>query len=210
MTSLELAVENLQATCASLLKDLNAVNSKITDLNVVLQAECDYSKHVYQCLRTECHAQQCSDKWKEVLAGTIAVLRETTEAQLQKQKELEKSVALTGSEIKQVELSNSKLWAELLSNVQLFAKDLALSRELLSSSQAALRGTTSEVYNLSVKIFMCCKKAGKCCSVGSDYGCKKEDNILSFEKGCILLGSLQSCPHSYKCWLLSRTYHGYH
>ena len=113
---------------------------------MALQAECDHSKDVYQHLRTEHHAQQHSDKQKEVLARTIAVLRETTETQLQKQKELEKSVASTESEIKQVELSNSKLQAELLSNVQLF--DLALSRELLSSSQAALRGSKSEVYNL--------------------------------------------------------------
>ena len=146
VTSLELAVENLQATCASPLKDLDAANSKITDLNVALQAEHDHSKDVYQHLRTECCAWQHSDKQKEVLARTIAVLRETTETQLQKQKELEKSVASTESEIKQVELSNSKLQAELLSNVQLF--DLALSRELLSSSQAALRGSKSEVYNL--------------------------------------------------------------
>ena len=208
MTSLELAVENLQATCASLLKDLDAANSKITDLNVALQAECDHFKDVYQHLRTEHRAQQCSDKRKEVLAGTIAVLRETTETQLRKQKELEKSVALTESEIKQAELSNSKLQAELLSNVQLFAKDLALSRELLRSSQAALRGSTSEVYNLKRKYLHAVKRQAN--AVQQDYGCKREDNILFFEKGCILTGSLQSCPHSYKYWLLSRTYHGYH
>ena len=58
VTFLELAVENLQATCASLLKDLDAANSKITDLNVALQAEHDHSKDVYQHLRTEHCAQQ--------------------------------------------------------------------------------------------------------------------------------------------------------
>ena len=62
MTSLELAVEILQATYESLLKDLDAANSKITDLNVALQAECDHSKDVYQHLRTEHHAWQRSDK----------------------------------------------------------------------------------------------------------------------------------------------------
>ena len=62
VTFLELAVENLQATCASLLKDLDAANSKITDSNVALQAERDHSKDVYQHLRTERHAWQRSDK----------------------------------------------------------------------------------------------------------------------------------------------------
>ena len=56
VTSLELALENLQATCASLLKDLDAANSKIADLNEVLQAEHDQSKNMYQHLRTECRA----------------------------------------------------------------------------------------------------------------------------------------------------------
>ena len=75
-------------------------------------------------------------------------MREITESQLQKKKELEKSAVVTESEKKQVELSNSQLWAELLSNVQLFAKELALSQQLLSSSKAALKGSKSEIYNL--------------------------------------------------------------
>ena len=84
-------------------------------------------------------------------------MREITESQLQNQKELEKSAVVTESEKKQVELSNSQLRAELLSNVQLFAKELALSRQLLSSSKAALKGSKSEIYNLKRK----CSRAGK-------------------------------------------------
>ena len=69
-----------------------------------------------------------------------------------------KSAAITESEKKQIELSNSQLQAELLSNVQLFAKELALSRQLLSSSKAALRGSKSEIYNLKRKCLRAAKK----------------------------------------------------
>ena len=61
--------------------------------------------------------RQHADKRKQVLSKTIAELRETTETQLQKQKELEKYAAVTESEKQQIELSNKKLWAELLSSV---------------------------------------------------------------------------------------------
>ena len=111
------------------------------------------------------------------------MLRETTETQLQKQKELEKSVALTESEIKQVELSNSKLWAELLSNVQLFAKDLAFSRELLSSSQAALRGPTSEVYNLKQKYLCAVKRQANAVQWAQTMVAKQKTTFYLLKKG---------------------------
>ena len=151
VTSLEVAVENLEANCAKLLRDLNAANSKIADLNLELQAEHERSESLYKHLRTERRARQRADKRKQVLSETIAELRETTEGQLQKQKELEKSAAVTESEMKQIELSNSKLRAELLTNVQDFSKELELSRQLLGSSKAALKGSKSEVYNLKRK-----------------------------------------------------------
>jgi hypothetical protein len=157
VTSLELAVENLQASCAIHLRDLDAANSKIADLNLALQAEHERSENLYKSLRVECRARQRADKRKQVLSRTIAELREITETQLQKQKELEKSAVVTESEKKQIELSNSQLRAELLSNVQLFAKELALSRQLLSSSKATLKGSKSEIYNLKRK----CSRAAK-------------------------------------------------
>jgi hypothetical protein len=46
--------------------------------------------------------------------------------------------------VKQVELANNQLQAELLSNVQLFAKELAHSRKMLSKSQAALKGSSQK------------------------------------------------------------------
>ena len=85
-------------------------------------------------------------------------MRKTTETQLQKQKELEKSAAINESEMKQIELSNSQLRAELLSNVQLFAKEMALSQQLLSSSKAELKGSKSEIYNLKWKCLHAAKK----------------------------------------------------
>jgi len=157
MTSLELEVEKLQATSAKLLEDLDAANSKIADLNLALQAERERSKDMYQSLRTERRARQRGDKRKQVLALTVSELRETTDIQLQKQKELEKSAAITDSEKKQIELSNNQLRANLLSSVQIFSKELELLKELLSSSQAALKGSKSEVYNLKRK----CSRAAK-------------------------------------------------
>jgi uncharacterized protein (UPF0333 family) len=158
VTSLEHAVENLEATCAKLSRDLDAAKIKIADLNLALQAEHERSENLYTRLRVERRAQQRSDKRKQVLSGTIAELREATETQLQKQKELEKSAAATESEMKEIELSNSKLRAELLSNVQLFAKELELSRQSLSSSRATLKGSKSEVYNLKRKCLRAAKK----------------------------------------------------
>ena len=154
VTSLEVAVENLKANCARLSKDIDAANSEISDLNLALQAEREHSESLYKSLRVECRARQHADKQKQVLSETIAVLRETTETQLQKQKELEKSAAVTEKEMKKIEISNSKLRAELLSNVQIFAKELELSRKLLSSSKAALKGSKSEI----AEMFTCCKK----------------------------------------------------
>ena len=148
ITSLELALQKSEETCASLLKELSAANSKITDLNLELQAQHKHFNTTYQSLRTERRARQRGDKRKQILAETISQLKGTTEIQLQKQKELEKSVAATENEVKQIELANNKLQAELLSNVQLFAKELALSRDMLSKSRAALKGSKSEIYNL--------------------------------------------------------------
>ena len=75
----ELAVENFQATCARLLKDLDAANSKIADLNLALKAEHEHSERLYRSLRVEHHTWQHADKRKQVLSGTIAKLRKTTE-----------------------------------------------------------------------------------------------------------------------------------
>ena len=150
MTSLEVAVENLQENCDRLLRDLDAANSKISELNLALQAEHERSESLYKSLRVERRARQRADKRKQVLSETIAELRETTETQLQKQKELEKSAAVTESEKQQIELSNKKLRAELLSNVQIFAKEL-------DSSKAALKGSKSQIYNLKRK----CSRAEK-------------------------------------------------
>ena len=158
VTSLEVAVENLEAKCARLLRDLDDANSKIADLNLELQAERERSESLYKSLRVECHARQRADKRKQVLSKTIDNLRETTETQLQKQKELEKSAAVTERDMKRIELSNSKLRAELFSNVQMFSKELALSQQLLSSSKAALKGSKSEIYNLKWKCFRAEKK----------------------------------------------------
>jgi len=47
---------------AGLLKELDAANSKIADLKLELKAEHDQFKSTYQSLRTECSAQQHSDK----------------------------------------------------------------------------------------------------------------------------------------------------
>jgi len=71
-------------------------------------------------------------------------LKETTEIQLQKQRELERSATMTESEVKQVKFANSQLQAELLSNVQLTSKKLALSKEMLSKSWAELKGLKSD------------------------------------------------------------------
>ena len=150
VTSLEVAVENLQENCDRLLRDLDAANSKFSELNLALQVEHVCLESLYKSLRVERRARQRADKRKQVLSETIAELRETTETQLQKQKELEKSAAVTESEKQQIELSNKKLRAELLSNVQIFAKEL-------DSSKAALKGSKSQIYNLKRK----CSRAEK-------------------------------------------------
>ena len=138
ITLLELALKKSEETCAGLLKELDAANSEIADLKLELQAKHERFKSTYQSLRTERCARQRGDKRKQVLAETIAQLKGTTEIQLQKQRELEKSAAVTQSEVEQVESANSQLRAELFSNVQLFAKELALSKEMLRKSQAAI------------------------------------------------------------------------
>jgi chromosome segregation ATPase len=158
VTSLEVAVENLKDNCARLSRDLDAANSKISELNLALQAEHERSESRYKKLRVERRARQRADKRKKVLSKTIAGLRETTETQLQNQKKLEKSAVITENEKQQIELSNIKLRAELLSNVQIFAKELTFSRQLLSSSKAALKGSKSQIYNLKRKCSRAVKK----------------------------------------------------
>ena len=92
-------------------------------------------ENLYKSLRVEHHAWQCTDKWKQVLSETIT---------RKKPQRLNcwnrKSAAKTEIEKTQIELSNSKLQADLLSNLEIFSKELALSRHMLSSSKAALKG----------------------------------------------------------------------
>lgn len=183
VASLELALEELQATSARLLKDLDAANSKIDDLNLALQAEREHSKDTYQSLRTERRARQRSDKRKQVLAGTIAELKETTDIQLQKQKRLEKSTAMTESEIKRIEVFNSQLRTELLSSVQLFANELAHSKELLHSSQAALKRSKSEVYNLKRKCSRAAKKRENAVQQAQAIDAKEKTTFYLLKKG---------------------------
>ena len=64
VTSLEHAVENLEATCAQLSRDLDVAKLKITDLNLALQAERERSENLYTRLRVEHCAWQHSDKRK--------------------------------------------------------------------------------------------------------------------------------------------------
>ena len=183
VTSLEVAVENLKANCARLSKDLDAANSEISDLNLALQAEREHSESLYKSLRVECCACQHADKQKQALSETIAVLRETTETQLQKQKELEKSAAVTEKEMKKIEISNSKLRAELLSNVQIFAKELELSRKLLSSSKAALKGSKSEIYNLKWKCSCAAKKQENAIKQAQTKVAKEKTTFYLLNKG---------------------------
>ena len=70
VTSLELVVENLEAIGAQLLRDLDAANSKIDDLNLALQAEHERSESWYKSLRAERRARQRGDKQKQALSGT--------------------------------------------------------------------------------------------------------------------------------------------
>jgi len=183
MTSLELEVEKLQATSAKLLEDLDAANSKIADLNLALQAERERSKDMYQSLRTERRARQRGDKRKQVLALTVSELRETTDIQLQKQKELEKSAAITDSEKKQIELSNNQLRANLLSSVQIFSKELELLKELLSSSRAALKGSKSEVYNLKRRYSHAAKKQENAVQQAQTITAKEKTTFYLLHKG---------------------------
>ena len=183
VTSLEVAVENLKANCARLSKDLDAANSEISDLNLALQAEREHSESLYKSLRVEHRARQRADKRKQALSETIAVLRETTETQLQKQKELEKSAAVTEKEMKKIEISNSKLRAELLSNVQIFAKELELSRKLLSSSKAALKGSKSEIYNLKRKCSRAAKKQENAIKQAQTKVAKEKTTFYLLNKG---------------------------
>ena len=183
VTSLEVAVEKLQENCAGLLRDLDAATSKIADLNLALQAEHECSERLYKSLRVERRARQRADKRKQVLSENIAELRETTEIQLQKQKELEKSAAKTESEIKQIEFSNSQLRTELLSNVQIFAKEMALSRQLLSSSKAALKGSKSEIYNLKRKCSRAAKKQENAVKQAQAKVAKEKTTFYLLKKG---------------------------
>ena len=183
ITLLELALKKSEETCARLLKELDAANSKIAELKLELQAEHDHFKSTYQSLRTEHHAQQHSDKQKQVLAETISQLKETTEIQLQKQRELEKSAAMTESEMKQVEFANSQLQAELLSNIQLFSKELALSKEMLRKSQAALKGSKSEIYNLKQKCSHSAKKQENAVRRAKSKVVKESTTFYLLQKG---------------------------
>lgn len=140
VTSLEVAIKMLQENVARLERDLDAANSIIADLNLALQAKHEHSEGLYKHLRVEHHAYQHGDKQKQGLSETIA-LKEVTETQLQEWKELEKADAITEKGMKQIELSNSILQAELFSNVQNFANELALSWQSLSLSRAALKGS---------------------------------------------------------------------
>jgi len=173
----------LQENCAGLLRDLDAATSKIADLNLALQAEHECSERLYKSLRVERRARQRADKRKQVLSENIAELRETTEIQLQKQKELEKSAAKTESEIKQIEFSNSQLRTELLSNVQIFAKEMALSRQLLSSSKAALKGSKSEIYNLKRKCSRAAKKQENAVKQAQAKVAKEKTTFYLLKKG---------------------------
>ena len=111
-------------------------------------------ENLYKSLRVEHRARQCTDKWKQVLSESIT---------RKKPQRLNcwnrKSAAKTEIEKTQIELSNSKLRADLLSNLEIFSKELALSRHMLSSSKAALKGSKYEVYNLKQK----CSHFAKSC-----------------------------------------------
>jgi uncharacterized protein (UPF0333 family) len=183
VTSLEVAVEDLEANCARLSRDLNAANSKIADLKLALQAERERSEKFYKDLRVERRARQRGDKRKQVLSETIMTLKETTETQLLKQKELEISAAETESEKKQIVLDNSKLKAELLSNVKKFSKELALSRQTLSSSMAALKGSKSEIYNLKRKCAHAAKKQENAVKKAQAKVTKEKTTFYLLEKG---------------------------
>ena len=57
MTSLEVAVEKLQKNCDRLLRDLDAANSKFSELNLALQVEHECLESLYKSLRVERCAQ---------------------------------------------------------------------------------------------------------------------------------------------------------
>ena len=138
---------------------------------------------MYKSLRVERRARQRADKRKQVLSETITRLKETTETQLLKQKELEMSAAKTEIEKTQIELSNSKLRAELLSNVEIFSKELALSRQMLSSSKAALKGSKSEVYNLKWKCSRSAKKQENAVKQAQAKVTKEKTTFYLLKKG---------------------------
>jgi hypothetical protein len=150
---------------------------------LALQAEHEHSESWYKSLRVECRARQRADKRKQVLSETIAELRETTETQLYKRKELENFAAITENEKQQIELSNIKLWAELLSNIHIFAKELALSWQLLSSSKTALKGSKLQIYNLKRKCSHAVKKQENAVKRAQTKVAKEKTTFYFLNKG---------------------------
>ncbi|KAF8805344.1 hypothetical protein BYT27DRAFT_7023033, partial [Phlegmacium glaucopus] len=120
-------------------------------LRSALEVEKDCYKDLYCQLQNECHAWQRASKGKAVLKEMVAELVEYKQKIMKEAKELQKHSALDAQYVDVLKSDNEHLQKELSSNSEHYAKELAYTCEKLKSSQSALKGSKSEVYNLKRK-----------------------------------------------------------
>ncbi|KAF8802813.1 hypothetical protein BYT27DRAFT_7260748 [Phlegmacium glaucopus] len=143
------ASANFESTVIQYQQQLADMEAQITSLEVELEKsheQCskfselleNAQKYIEQ-LRS---ALERASKGKTVLKETVAELVEYKQKIMKEAKELQKDVLKSDNEHFQKELSG---------NSEHYAKELAYTCEQLKSSQSALKGSKSEVYNLKQK-----------------------------------------------------------
>ncbi|KAF8809247.1 hypothetical protein BYT27DRAFT_7254757 [Phlegmacium glaucopus] len=149
ITSLEVELEKSHEQCSQsfwrMLKNI------LSSQDLHLKVEKDCYKDLYCQLQNECRARQCASKGKAVLKGMVAELVEYKQKIMKEAKELQKHSAVDAQYVDVLKSDNEHLQKELSSNSEHYAKELAYTCEKLKSSQSALKGSKSEVYNLKRK-----------------------------------------------------------
>ncbi|KAF8800550.1 hypothetical protein BYT27DRAFT_7262712 [Phlegmacium glaucopus] len=151
ITSLEVELEKSHEQCSKFSELLENAQKYIEQLRSALEVEKDCYKDLYRQLQNECRARQRASKGKAVLKETVAELVEYKQKIMKEAKELQKHSALDAQYVDVLKSDNEHLQKELSSNSEHYAKELAYTCEKLKSSQSALKGSKSEVYNLKPK-----------------------------------------------------------
>jgi chromosome segregation ATPase len=112
----------------------------------------EHQKNTYRELHNERHACQRAVKRKSVLDEKIAELRTEQQTKIMQMKELEKEKKLAADHVAKVIKANESLQNKIPNTLKSCESRLVFSHEKLKQSQAKLKGSKGEIYNLKRKI----------------------------------------------------------